>query len=216
MMTSGTVTAIRPQKRRRDRVNVYLDHEFAFSLQEIVAARLSIGQILDAEQTDDLRRRDGVERAYERALHYLSFRPRSEREVRRYLQRKEYDEEAINQVLARLKRAHLIDDLAFARSWVENRESLRPRGAWMLKAEMRQKGLSDQIIDMVLMDLDEEESALKASESALRRYARLDEELFRRRLWAYLQRRGFGYEVCRSVVDRRWAELKAQRASDSD
>jgi regulatory protein len=204
MMTSGTVTAIRPQKRRRDRVNVYLDHEFAFSLQEIVAARLSIGQILDAEQTDDLRRRDGVERAYERALHYLSFRPRSEREVRRYLQRKEYDEEAINQVLARLKRAHLIDDLAFARSWVENRESLRPRGA------------SDQIIDMVLMDLDEEESALKASESALRRYARLDEELFRRRLWAYLQRRGFGYEVCRSVVDRRWAELKAQRASDSD
>jgi regulatory protein len=215
-MTSGTVTAIRPQRRRRDRVNVYLDHEFAFSLQEIVAARLSVGQILDAEQTDDLRRQDGIERAYERALYYLSYRPRSEREVRRYLQRKEFAEEAIDQALARLKRSHLIDDLAFARSWVANRESLRPRGPWMLKAEMRQKGLSEQIINTVLTDLDEEESALRASASALRRYSRLDEDLFRRRLWAYLQRRGFGYDVCHSVVDRRWAELEARRASDLD
>ncbi|MBN1400299.1 MAG: RecX family transcriptional regulator [Anaerolineae bacterium] len=212
-MTSGTVTAIRRQKRRRDRVNVYLDHEFAFSLQRVVAARLSVGQMLDVEQIADLRKRDGIERAHERALHYLSYRPRSEREVRRYLQRKEFGEEAIDEVLARLKRTHLVDDLAFARSWVENRESLRPRGPWMLKAELRQKGLSDQIIDAVLVDLDEEASALKASEAAVRRYARLSEQVFRRRLWGYLQRRGFGYDVCRSVVNRRWVELEARRES---
>ena len=86
---AGTITALRYQKRNKNRVNVYLDDQFAFGLAAIEAARLHVGQTLTDDDVVRLRRRDDVERAYERALDFLSYRPRSEAEVCRNLRRKE-------------------------------------------------------------------------------------------------------------------------------
>ena len=211
-----TVTAIKVQKRRRDRVNVYLDDEFAFGLQDILGAKLHVGQVLEEPDVVALRQEDDAERAYFRSLRYLSYRPRSEREIRQYLVGKEFGEPAIESALERLGRVHLVDDGAFARLWVENREALRPKGPWALRGELRQKGIADEIISDVLEDLDEEASAIKASEKGARRLSALDEGIFRRRLFGYLQRRGFGYDVCRKVVDQRWHEAQAERESTEE
>jgi regulatory protein len=206
-----TVTAIKVQKRRRNRVNVYLDGDFAFGLQDILGARLRVGQSLEDPEIAALREEDDAERAYSRALHYLSYRPRSEREVSNYLAGKEYAEPAIEAALARLRRVHLVDDQDFARRWVDNRERLNPKGPWVLRGELRRKGIADAIIDEVLEDLDEEASALKASQKGARRLSGRDETTFRRRLTAYLQRRGFDYDTCRQIVDRRWREEQVQQ-----
>ena len=86
------VTALRIQARRTDRVNVFVDGEYAFSLQSILAAELRLDQELDEAQVAALKRRDLIEWTYERTLNFLSFRPRSEQEVRRYLAKREVDE----------------------------------------------------------------------------------------------------------------------------
>lgn len=210
---AGTVTAMRLQKRRRDRVNVYLDGAYAFSLQAILAAELRRGQALSDADIQALQARDAAESAYDAALRYLSYRPRSEQEIRRYLARREVGEEAAAEALARLQRQGFSDDSAFARFWVENREAFRPRGRYALRAELRLKGVEEQDIAAAVGELDEEKSAQRAAQGALRRLSRQDEPTFRRRMLAYLQRRGFGYDVARRVTESLWRELEAERAT---
>ena len=206
---AGTITALKVQKRNPQRVNVYLDGRYAFSLAAIEAAKLHRGQILSDKDIEQLKGRDSFEKAHDRALRFLSYRPRSEAEVRSYLQDKGTSPAIEDEVIERLTRADLLDDLAFARFWVENRESFKPRSVRMLQYELRQKGLSEETIAQALADLDEEESAYRAGLRRGSRLTRLDEVSFRQKLVAYLLRRGFPYEVVNSVVERAWQELRA-------
>jgi regulatory protein len=203
------LTAIRAQQRERGRVNIDLDGEYAFSLQTILAARLTVGQDLSAQQIEQLQAADVVEKALERALGYLSYRPRSTDEIRRYLGKRALEPEAIEQVIQRLERAGLVDDRQFADFWVENRETFRPRGAWVLRAEMRQKGIAEPVISAALDDLDERASAMRAAEPAARRYRRQEKDDFWRHLMGFLQRRGFPYGVAREVTEHYWEQVQS-------
>ena len=197
---AGTITALRFQKRNKNRVNVYLDGTFAFGLAAIEAARLHVGQTLGDDDIARLRSHDEVEQAHERALNFLSYRPRSEAEVRRNLRKKNVMEEAIEAVIERLTRAGMLDDREFSRYWVDNRLQFNPRGARALVHELRQKGVPDSIITDTLIGFDEESSARKAAENGARRLVHLEPSDFRRRLSAYLARRGFSYVVIAPVV----------------
>jgi len=202
----GRITALIFQKRNPERVNVYLEGRFAFSLAAIEAARLRVGQVLSAQEIAELQRRDTEERAYERALDLLSYRPRSAAEIARRLRKADFPPSTIEAVLTRLERVGLVDDLAFARYWVENRETFRPRGHRMLRWELRQKGIADQIIDEVLASVDERASAHRLARKRATRLRHLDEMTFRRRLSNYLARRGFPYSIISEVVQEAWEE----------
>ncbi|MHB1316994.1 MAG: RecX family transcriptional regulator [Anaerolineae bacterium] len=195
------LTAIRPQQRERGRLNIELDGEYAFSLQSVLATRLTVGQELTETQIEQLRADDVIEKAYDRTLGYLSYRPRSADEIRRYLAKRSLEPAAIDQIVARLERARLVNDREFAEFWVENRETFRPRGAWALRAELRQKGVADPVIEAALLELDEHESAMRAAETAARRYGRQDRDDFYRHMIGYLQRRGFPYVIARKVTE---------------
>ena len=202
----GKITSLKVQKRNKQRVNVHLDGRFAFGLAAIEAASLQVGQHLSAEDVARLEERDVVEVAKERALGLLSYRPRSQGELRRRLKEKGYTEETITEVLERLTRAGLLNDLEFARYWIENRFQFNPRGVRALRQELWQKGIDDTTIDEALVGYDEDEAAARATEKALRRLQRLDPETFRRRLNDYLRRRGFPYPIIRQLVDQSVAE----------
>ncbi len=205
------LTAIRAQRRASGRVNVYIDDEYAFSLQAILAARLTVGQELSESQVAEFKAADAIEKAYERALSYLSYRPRSEEEIRRYLAKRSLSDEEIDQVVGRLKRARFVDDRAFAEFWVENREAFRPRGSWALRGELRQKGVSPETIEAALDGLDERESAMRAASSAVRRYRLQERDEFYRHLMGFLQRRGFSYGIARTVTEHCWSEIQSER-----
>lgn len=204
------ITALKIQKRNPRRVNVFLDDRYAFGLAAIEAARLQRGQVLSDEDIERLKEKDSFEKAHDRALHFLSYRPRSEAEMRRYLQGKAVSPAVEEEVIERLTRGKLLDDLAFARYWVENRKSFSPRGLRMLRYELRQKGLSDEIIAQALADLDEEEGAYRVALRRGSRLARLDQVSFRRKLGAHLLRRGFSYEIVNPTVERAWQEFGAE------
>ena len=197
---AGRITALEPQKRSRDRVNVYLDGEFAFGLAVSVAAHLKVGSWLSDEVIAELDVADVIEKAQSRALDYLTYRPRSEAELREYLADKGSSENVIEEVIARLKRVGLVDDEAFARYWRDNRASFRPRGSRMLRYELGQKGVASDAIEVALEDYDEVAAITRVAQEQARRLSNLPPHEFRRRLVGRLARRGFSYDLIQDTL----------------
>jgi regulatory protein len=204
----ATITKLKVQKRDKDRVGVYLDGEYAFSVSVIAAANLRREQVLSAEEVADLRREGDAHLAYQRAVRYLGYRPRSSAETKSYLAGKGYCGHIVDEVVSRLERQGYLDDLAFARFWVQNREEFRPRGRRALQYELRQKGVSQHDIDAVLADYEESEAAWNAVSKRLDRWASLDESTFKQRVMGHLDRRGFPYEICLEMADKAWRDVQ--------
>jgi regulatory protein len=201
----GKITALKVQKRNPNRVNVYLDDEFAFGLARIIAAWLHLGQELSADKIASLTAQDAGEVAYQQALHFISFRPRSEVEVRKKLAEKGAEPEVIESVLTRLRTAQLVGDEQFARKWIDNRSTFRPRSHRMLRYELHQKGVGEVFIQQALAEADNEpDLAYQAGIKYARRLEGLDWELFRKRLSGFLGRRGFPYGTIAPVVRQIW------------
>ncbi len=198
-----TVTALETAETRSGPVvRVFLDGRFAFSLDPITARRhsLAVGRVLSEGEVAELERQAALERALAAAYRLLTYRPRSEAEVRTRLLKKGFDPATAEAALEKLRAQGLLDDLAFGRFWQESREAFSPRGEYLLRAELRQKGLSAETVGEVLADFDEAESALKVARSLRRRLDKLPPEERRRRLWGQLARRGFAPDTIQQVV----------------
>jgi regulatory protein len=204
------ITAIEPQQKNPHRVNIYLNGEFAFGLAAIVAAWLKVGQELSEEKIASLKVEDEREAAYQKALHFLSFRPRTLAEVRQNLKRRGISEPVIEETISRLRNAGLLNDEAFARAWVENRNTFHPRSKQVLRMELRRKGLSDEIVQTVLeTQVDEAALAFEAARKYALRLASLEWAEFRQKLGGFLTRRGFSYTTLAPVVSEVWKEIQA-------
>ncbi len=202
-----TITAIKVQKRDKQRVNIYVDGEFTFGISRIVAAWLQVGQTLTDEKISQLRSEEQDEVAYRRALKIISYRNRSVSEVRQHLRKKQIPDEVIDHVVDRLDQNGLLDDNQFANLWVENRNEFRPRSHRMLAIELRKKGIGEDIITQVLENTTaDEELAYNAAQKQVRRYRTLDWQDFRRKLGSFLARRGFSYETVNLTVHQIWVE----------
>ena len=212
----GKITGLASQKSNPERVNVYVDGEFAFGLAAVEADSLRVGQSLSSQQVAELENRDIARRGYERALKLLSYRPRSIAEMSNRLRQAGLPSSATDSVVDRLKGAGLLDDHAFARYWVENREEFRPRGHLMLRWELRQKGVADQIIDEALAPVDEAASACRLARQRAARLCDPDEATFRGRLTSYLSRRGYPYSIIAEVVRGAWEDLSGSYGADAE
>ena len=140
------------------------------------------------------------------AYRYLSYRPRSEFEMRVWLGRKGHGSRTIENTLSALRAKGLLDDLAFARFWRESRESSSPRSRAALRSELRRKGIDPDVVAEALDGVDEEAAAYRAAQKKAARLATVDHDDFRTRLSAVLKRRGFSYEVTEHTVNRLWQE----------
>jgi regulatory protein len=206
-----TVTALTAQKKNPNRINVFLDGEFAFGLSRIVAAWLRIGQLLTDEKIARLKEQDSLEIATQRAIDLLSYRPRSEAEVRKRLSESGFGVGEVEQVLVRLREAGLVSDENFARAWADNRATFRPRSHRMVAAELRQKGVAEETIEQALSELPDDGDL--AYQTALRYARRLDGmewEDFRKKLAGHLGRKGYGYEDVAEVTRRIWNEIHGE------
>ena len=214
------ITDLESQANNAERVNVYVDGRFLLGVNAVIVLRmgLRVGQELLPEQLEQLRSEEAEQQAVDRALNYLSFRPRSRKEVRRYLQRKETPPHVIDAALERLDRLDFVNDRAFVEFWVENREKFNPRGSRALKNELRLKGVERDIVDELIDSEGDEELALRAARkkaASLVRTPGMDYATFRNRLGGFLQRRGFGYGVMTRTVKALWNEMK-QDDAESD
>lgn len=211
----STVTEVVPQKKNPKRFNVFLDGKFAFGADEdlLVSHRLVPGKILATPDVAKLLFEAEVGKLMERMYNLFSVRQRSEKEVRDYLKnlsfkRKVKDQEEISgltvdSLVEKLKQKNLIDDLQFAKAWVEARRKSKQKSKRALVNELVTKGIDKEIIDQVLEigREGEEELAKLALEKKLKSWKNLDKENLQKKAYDFLARRGFNYSTIRLVVE---------------
>jgi regulatory protein len=193
------ITSIKQQQKRKDRYSIFVDGKYAFSLSEsgLIESRLASGQELTQDELKDLKKTAGLDKAYGNALRYVAMRPRSLWELQDYFRRKGIDEEAGKQIAEKLQRIGLLDDLAFARAWVANRRLLKASSKRKLRLELKQKRVSEEVINQVLAeDTTDERDALR--ELVEKKRARYPDK---QKLMQYLARQGFSYDDIKQVLD---------------
>lgn len=192
------ITAIKQQVKRAGRYSVFVDGAYAFSLSDagLLESRLVSGQEVNAAELRQLKKAAGMDTAYGNALRYAALRPRSEWELRDYLRRKGLDEPAAQQIIERLQGLGMVDDVAFARSWIASRRLLKAASKRQLRLELRQKHVPADVIEQVIGEdqTNDQESIKKLIEKKRKRYP--DEQ----KLIQYLARQGFGYDDIKSAL----------------
>lgn len=214
----GTITAL--QEKPNGRVIVVIDEVPAFTLTPVVVAQahLGTGMLLADEDIAQLRREDTYQRALQIAYRFLGYRARSEAELRKRLTRPAgratgrpgaFDEQVVGKVVGRLTELGFLDDAAFAQMWIDNRDRLSPRGTIVLRIELRQKGIAQDIVEGVVGERKDDEDVVYAlAQKHLHTLRQADRPTFYRRLGNYLLSRGFSYAVVKPVVSRLWRETQ--------
>jgi regulatory protein len=202
------ITLLERQKKNQNRVNVYLDGEFAFGLNELDAVQLHKEQELSDDEVAELRARDAVVQAVDKGIRFLTYRPRSIQEIRRHLTEKDFPDPVVTDALERLETAGYLNDRDFARYWIENRTKFKPLGPKALRYELRQKGVDNAIVEELLAEtMDVDAAVYKAAQGQARRLRGTSRRNFQQKLGAFLQRRGFGYASASLVIRQLITEL---------
>jgi regulatory protein len=212
------ITSVEPQKKNPKRFNVFIDGIFAFGADEdlIVEHRLIVGKTLEPQDRDKLLYEAEVGKLMERVYGLFSVRQRSEKEVRDYLRnlsfkRKIKDKEGISEssvelLIERLKQKGLINDLEFAKAWVEARRKSKQKGIRALQAELYQKGINREIVEEVVTNqpsaVSEEALAQQALEKKMKSWKNLKLQEFKKKAIEFLLRKGFEYEVVKEIVNK--------------
>jgi len=205
------ITAIKAQKHNRQRVSIYLDGEFAFGLSRFVADWLEPGRKLTDAEIKKLQEEDTYEVAFQKAMQFIHHRPRSIEETHRRLSKKGFSDEVIEATLEKCLDKKWLDDLDFARQWIENRNTFRPRSDRLLRYELHLKGVADDVITQALEKVggDENELAYKAGIKKAKRYRHETKFDFLKKVGGFLTRRGFHYGIVKPTVERLWKEFAA-------
>ncbi len=194
------ITNIKQQQKFTDRYSIFVDNKYSFSLSELalINAELKIGKELTSVELVNLKSESVFDKAYNRVLNLISRRPRSEWEIRDYLRRKKEPEDIIEKLIRKLSDRRLINDLAFAQAWVENRRLLKSISKRKLQQELRAKRVNDEIINEVLNnDETDEVQVLRDLVAKKREQTRYKEDI---KLMQYLSRQGFSYNDIKTAM----------------
>lgn len=201
------ITAIEPQKHHPERVNVHVDGSYRLALAQEIVFRQGIrtGDTVSEARLRELEDEDQRWKARDASLNLLSYRPRTARELQRRLRRKEFPEEVAERTVEELVDKGIVDDAAFAESFVRDRVRLRPRGRRRLVQELRAKGVDAETAEAAVGEVMEREevSELELARDAVSKWSPRsgdDAERSRRRLYGFLARRGFGSDTIQVVM----------------
>lgn len=194
------ITAIKQQVKRQNRYSIFVDEKYAFSLSEsaLLDQKIRIGLELSPDELQALKEASKIDKAYNLTLAFVARRSRSEWELRDYFRRKDIDEDAGELILGRLKDFGYVNDLSFARSWVDNRRLLKPVSRRRLVMELRQKHVADDIVRQVLEeDETSDRDTLKDLVERKRKQTRYQDDM---KLMQYLVRQGYSYGDVKSAL----------------
>jgi regulatory protein len=211
------ITSIEPQKKNPLRENIFLDGEFAFGIGAELRflSKLHVNDKVTPTQVEKLIQKDQITRLVEKALRFLSYRPRSEREVRQQLlykgkltemetdlEKKNYQRN-VEDAIKFLRKNKMVDDRQFSLWWIEGRRKFKKTGDQVIKQELMVKGVDKHLVEELLSENTEDpfEMGLAAAQKKLISYQKLEPKEFKIKMGQYLQRRGYSWEVISRVVD---------------
>ncbi|HPG41354.1 MAG TPA: RecX family transcriptional regulator [bacterium] len=212
---SPQVTDIQVQEKRKDRFSIFLDGEFAFGVDQDVLLQSGIakGDVLTPAQVQAMIGLEERKNARDKALRLLAVRARSEKELTDRLRQAKYSVRIIEEVIAELKRLKLLNDSDFAVMFARNRVITKPTGEYMLKQELKAKGLSEEDIqnglDAAFQEKPEQRQALELAIKLKARHRQDEEIKARKKVNDHLLRRGFSWDIVNDIMDK-WDNLEEQ------
>jgi len=198
------ITALEPQKKNKRRVSVFLDGNFLFGLSNdtVGALGLHVGQVVERADLDRIAREEQFYKARQYAFLLLSYKARTTSELQQRLTRKGLSPDIVAATLQRLAELKMVDDAGFARRFAEDRIAIGHKGKWRVRGELLKRGVAKEHIEDALATApDEKEAAREVAEKYLSRNRRLDPDVLRRRLYAFLARRGFSPDTIRLAIN---------------
>lgn len=197
------VTSIKQQKNK-NRVNVYLDDKFGFGIDidNFVLLHLKVDQELTDKEVTEIVQKAEFQKTLDKLLRFAMVRPRSEKEVVEWFRRKKVHESLHEKLLEKLKRFKLLDDIKFAKWWVDQRQNFRPKAVRILRLELSQKGIKKETIDKVMGEtkVDEEKMARELIDKRAYKWKTLSAREARRKISQYLAGKGFSWDVIEKVL----------------
>ncbi len=198
------ITKIEIQRRNPERFNIYIDDEFAFGLTDILAYKYSLkkGMEVSQELIDEVLESENTNKALNYTLHLLSYRQRSEKEVRDRLREKEYLDHQIEYALGYCLENNYLNDYEFACSYVRDKAKINKHGPQRIRHDLRFKGVDDDIIAQALEENYENEYdiAFELASKQVEKYKDDDRQKKYRKLGSFLQRRGYSYDIVNSIL----------------
>ena len=204
------ITKILKVRRERNKYEVFIDDKPGLRVSETTLAKsgLYTGKALDEKVIEQIVRTDSRERAYQIAVNFISYRPRSSKEIIDKLARKGFTRELALEVVDQLKELSLLNDLQFARMFVRDKLRGKPMGKAMLRRKLLEKGIAFQLSERVLKEYVTEENEQEAARTlAVRkmkmsrsRLSALEPLARQKRLVDYLLSRGFSQDVATKTV----------------
>jgi regulatory protein len=195
------ITGLKQQVSHPSRYSVYVDGKFSFGLSAdaVLESGIVVGELLDEARSQELKSLSADDKAYNNTLRYVTMRQHSEWEVVMYLQRKKVGKQLAAEIINRLKNLDLLNDMNFAQAWVTNRRLLKATNKRRLAQELRQKRVSDLIIESVLAEDETDDGAvLRELVDKKRQIPRFrDDDM---KLMQYLARQGYSYDAIKSVL----------------
>lgn len=198
------ITKLERQKHKDTRVSVFVDDEYAFSVQDelIIEYGIAVGTDASKLPLNKIKADDSYKTCLSVAFKHMSLGEKSENQMRNFLTKKEFAQETINRVILRLKELNYIDDLSFAKAFIEHSKKTGKRA---LEYKLKLKGISQDIIDEALedeTDLMQEEKAFLLAQKQLPKYLKYEPYEQKRRINAYLGQHGFSWETASNVIEK--------------
>jgi regulatory protein len=200
------ITAVKRRPRGRVAITTSDGETLTIHAEALERAEVCEGDPLDGRARERVETEEHRCLAHEAALRLLSYRPRSERELGQRLRLRGIPPEIAEAEVGRLRKAGLLDDEAFAHSYVGGRQESAPRGQRLLRYELLGRGIRAEIADEAVSSIDDRTAALALARGRAPRLAALEYGQFSRRLGGFLQRRGFGYADVEEAVRTVWNE----------
>ena len=198
------ITKITTQQKNKDRYNIFTDEgkgeKYAFSVDEAVLIKFQLkkGMELDELFLTEIHYEDDIRKAYNRALHYLSRRMRSEGEVRTYLLEKEIDAPIIQEVILKLYHYQFLNDEQYAIAYVRTQMNTTDKGSIVIKRELKERGVNDGLIEKALQEYSYEaqlETAQKLCVKMVNKNKKDSDLVLKQKIEQMLVRKGYSFEI---------------------
>ncbi|MEO4055455.1 recombination regulator RecX [Solibacillus sp. CAU 1738] len=209
------ISRIGRQKNNPERYNIYLNDQYAFAVDEgtLIKFALTKGKMLEQFEIDEITYEDEIAKAFNKALHFLSFQMRSEYEVKKKLVDAGYGEAVVLEAIRKLETLGFLNDETYSKALLETKKKTAKKGPRAIKQDLIKKGIDKSLQEQILSSYTHEEQveiALQLAEKEVRAGAKKTPSQVKQKISDLLMRKGYSYTIVNEVLD----QIELEREDD--
>lgn len=209
------ITKIGRQKNNPERYNIYLNDEYAFAVDESTLIKFGLmkGKTLEQFDIDEIAYEDEIAKAFNKALHFLSYQMRSEYEVKKKLLDADHGEAVVLEAIRKLENLGFLNDATYSKALLETKKRTMKKGPRAIRQDLKKKGIDQSLQDKVLETFTYEEQldiAMQLAEKEVRAGNRKTPTQVKQKIQDVLMRKGYSFSIVSDVLER----IKLEREED--